>query len=301
MNPVDRHEHRITVRDGLCLFAAEFPVPPALESRKGHLPVVCLPGLSRNSRDFDRFAQHVSTHPHKPRRVVSIDYRGRGLSDWDPDPGRYTVPVETGDVVEICGALGIDAAIFVGTSRGGLILHHLPDLAPGLSRANILNDIGPAIEIGGLLAIARYLNQESRFSAWRAAAMALKMLHGAAFPALAAADWDEMARCLYREQNGVIAPDYDPALVAPLKTLTEDTPLASLFSDLWPRFDRLIGIPLMTIRGETSTLLSEATVIAMSRRHGNMTSLTAPGQGHAPLLHVPGVIAAVQHFLDTLD
>jgi pimeloyl-ACP methyl ester carboxylesterase len=301
MNPIDRIEHRITIRDGLSLFAAEFPVPPALESRKGHLPVVCLPGLSRNSRDFDRFAQRVSTHPQKARRVVSIDYRGRGLSDWDPDPRRYTVPVETGDVVEICKALGIDAAIFVGTSRGGLILHHLPGMAPGLSHANILNDIGPTIEIGGLLAIARYLNQESRYATWRSAAIALKMLHGSAFPALAAEDWDEMARCLYRDQDGAIVPDYDPALVAPLKSLTEETPLASMFSDLWSLFDRLSGQPLMTIRGETSTLLREETVLAMARRHDNMIRLAAPGQGHAPLLHLPGVFEPVQRFLDGLD
>ncbi len=289
-------EHFIRVRDGLTLFAAGYPAARPSADGDDSLPVICLPGLSRNSRDFHGFARAVSNDRKRPRRVIAIDYRGRGRSDWDPDPSRYQLAVEAGDVVDICSALGIEAAIFVGTSRGGLILHLLPGMAPGLSRANILNDIGPVIEIGGLLAIARYLNDEGRYTSWRAAAAALKMLHGPAFPALRAADWDEMAQSLYRETDGVILPDFDPALVAPLLELSAETPLA----DLWPLFDRLREQPLMVIRGETSSLLSQKTVSDMARRHPGLRSLTVPGQGHAPLLHLPGVIAPVADFLATL-
>ncbi|TCQ28856.1 alpha/beta fold hydrolase [Rhizobium sp. PP-CC-3G-465] len=289
-------EHFIRVRDDLTLFAAEYPAAHRAADGDDPLPVVCLPGLSRNSRDFHGFAQALSNDREKPRRVIAVDYRGRGRSDWDPDPSRYQLSVEAGDVLEICGALDIDAAIFVGTSRGGLILHLLPGMAPGLSRANILNDIGPVIEIGGLLAIARYLNDEGRYASWRAAAMALKMLHGPAFPALQASDWDEMAQSLYREADGVIIPDFDPALVAPLLELSAETPLA----DLWPLFDRLRAQPLMVIRGETSSLLSQKTVLDMARRHPGLHSLTVPGQGHAPLLHLPGVIEPIADFLATL-
>ena len=290
-------EHFIRVRDGLTVFAAEYPAVGPQTGGDPLLPVICLPGLSRNSRDFHRFAQAISTDQAKPRRVIAIDYRGRGRSDWDPDPSRYQLSVEAGDVLEICSTLDIDAALFVGTSRGGLILHLLPGMAPDLSRGNILNDIGPVIEIDGLLAIGRYLNNEGRYPSWRAAATALKMLHGPAFPALEAADWDEMALSLYREADGVILPDFDPALVAPLLELSAATPLA----DLWPLFERLRDRPLMVIRGETSTLLSQETVNAMAGRHPALQSLTVAGQGHAPLLHLPGVIAPIKAFLSTLD
>lgn len=289
-------EHFIRVRDGLTLFAAEYSGTPSVADGNTPLPVVCLPGLSRNSRDFHEFAKAVAGNAEKPRRVVAIDYRGRGRSEWDADPSRYQLSVEAHDVVDICNALDIDAAIFVGTSRGGLILHLLPGIAPDLAQANILNDIGPKIEIGGLLAIARYLNDEGRYTSWRAAATALKMLHGPAFPALRASDWDDMAQSLYRESDGNIVPDFDPALVAPLLELTAETALA----DLWPLFDRLRDRPLMTIRGETSTLLSNATIAEMMRRHPGMRSLTVPGQGHAPLLHTAGVIEPVMDFLATL-
>lgn len=289
-------EHFIRVRDGLTLFAAEYPAIRRRSDGNIPLPVVCLPGLSRNSRDFHGFARTVSSDPEMPRRVIAIDYRGRGRSDWDADPSRYQLSVEAGDVLEICSALDIDAAIFVGTSRGGLILHLLAGMAPGLSQANILNDIGPVIEIAGLLAIARYLNDEGRYTSWRAAAMALKMLHGPAFPALEAADWDDMAESLYRETDGAIVPDFDPALVAPLLELSAETPPA----DLWPLFDRLREKPLMVIRGETSSLLSQNTVLDMARRHSGMQALTVPGQGHAPLLHLPGVIEPISRFMATV-
>ncbi|KQR70831.1 alpha/beta fold hydrolase [Rhizobium sp. Leaf341] len=290
-------EHVIRVRDGLTIFAAEYPAAAGHARDSALLPVICLPGLSRNSRDFHGFAKAVSSDPVKPRRIVCIDYRGRGRSAWDPDPSRYQLAVEAGDVLEVCSALDIDAAIFVGTSRGGLILHLLPGMALDLSRANILNDIGPVIEIDGLLAIARYLNAEGRYPSWRAAATALKMLHGPAFPALQPSDWDEMARSLFREADGVIRPDFDPALVAPLLELSAETRLA----DLWPLFDRLRDRPLMVIRGETSTLLSGETVAAMGRRHPALHALTVAGQGHAPLLHLPDVIGPIKAFLATLD
>jgi pimeloyl-ACP methyl ester carboxylesterase len=292
-------EHHIRTRDGLSLFAAEYPAGPrnGAGTKAARLPVVCLPGLSRNSRDFDGLARAVSGRPAGARRVIAIDYRGRGRSDWDPDPSRYQLAVEAGDVVEICAALDIDAAIFVGTSRGGLILHLLPAMTPDLARANILNDIGPVIEIDGLLAIGRYLTTERSFPNWRAASTALKMLHGPAFPALSAEDWPEMATSLYREHDGAIIPDFDPALVAPLAELTAQTPMA----DLWPLFARFADRPLMTIRGETSTLLSPETLLEMGRRHGDMTALTVKGQGHAPLLHKPDVLAPILTFLAQLD
>jgi pimeloyl-ACP methyl ester carboxylesterase len=143
--------------DGLRLHAADYGRhDPATRDR---LPVVCLPGLTRNTRDFDDLAKILSTDPKAPRRVVSFDYRGRGGSAWDKDPSRYTITVEAEDVLSGMAALGLEHAIFIGTSRGGLIMHVLAATRPGVMAAGVLNDIGPVIEGAGLAQIKAYLSR----------------------------------------------------------------------------------------------------------------------------------------------
>lgn len=121
------------------------------------LPVLCLPGLTRTTDDFDDIARAIATSPSAPRKVVAIDYRGRGLSDYDPDPAKYAVPVELGDVLAIAASLGISRAILLGTSRGGLISMAMAAAQPKLLAGVILNDIGPALEIDGLMKIKGYI------------------------------------------------------------------------------------------------------------------------------------------------
>ena len=143
--------------DGLRLHAADYGRSnPATRDR---LPVVCLPGLTRNTRDFDDLARLLSQDEKAPRRVVSFDYRGRGLSGWDKDPSRYTIIVEAEDVLNGMAALGLEHAIFVGTSRGGLIMHVLAATRPGVMAAGVLNDIGPVVEGAGLAQIKAYLSR----------------------------------------------------------------------------------------------------------------------------------------------
>ncbi len=287
--------------DGSAEFAAfEVTVPDGLTLRGrvfgeavGGTPVVCLAGLTRNGRDFAPLAQWLANHPERPFKVVTIDSRGRGASDRDPDPSRYTVPVETGDVITVCETLGIARAAFIGTSRGGLILHILAALKLDLLAAVILNDIGPVIEAEGLRHIQAYLGRTVPLSDFTEAAAHLQAVHGSHFPALGADDWQEMARAIYRERNGVIEADCDPAIA--VATIAAD--LSAPLPDLWPQFEAFAALPLMAIRGEHSTLLSEETVAAMGRRHPALRQSTAIGQGHAPLLHLDGLPEEIHGFL----
>jgi pimeloyl-ACP methyl ester carboxylesterase len=284
-------EHFIPAEDGLMLYARDYN--SADLSAAGLPTVVCLAGLSRNSRDFHRFAVSLSSNGPHARRVVAIDYRGRGLSERDPDSSHYQLPVEAADVAHICAALGIGKADFIGTSRGGLILHLLAASNPTLLNRVVLNDIGPVIELTGLLNIRDYLSSHRQFDDWEDISLYLAHLHGAAFPALSRQDWDEMAQALYRRQGDAIVADFDPALVNGFKDLTLETQLA----DLWALFEGLKPFPLLILRGENSGLLTMETALEMAHRHPDATLLEVEGQGHAPLLHFSGPRQAIERFL----
>lgn len=272
--------------DGLMLYGRDYG-----DRSSSRLPVVCLAGLTRNSRDFHRIALTLAD---QGRRVVTLDYRGRGLSDRDPDGANYTIGREARDVIVALRALDIDRAIFIGTSRGGLILHVLPALMAGLIAACVLNDVGPVIEPEGLRGIRDYLAKRTEPADFDEAARGLKAVHGADFPALADSDWADMAHAIYRQTDGRIVADFDPALIAPLAAMDFEQPLP----DLWPQFEALRGIPMLIVRGENSRLLSEQVAGEMVRRHeGGAELIMAHGQGHAPLLHVGSVKHALMAFI----
>ena len=279
-----------TAPDGLRLHARDYPAAGGGNTR---LPVVCLPGLSRNTRDFHQFALLVSGDTVAPRRVIALDYRGRGLSAHDADPANYTVPVECNDVIAACTALGLSRCLFAGTSRGGLILHVMAALRPDLIAGAILNDIGPQIEAAGLMEIRDYLAKRSTPASFEAAAAGLRHLHGAAFPALAPADWLDMAHALYTDRDGPIIADYDPKLTDQLKAIDFTKPLPTL----WPQFERLAEKPLLVVRGEHSRILSAETLERMQAGRKTVETTLAQGQGHAPLLHLPNVFTPIKAFL----
>ncbi|MGN6551078.1 MAG: alpha/beta fold hydrolase, partial [Pararhizobium sp.] len=282
-------------QDGLRLHARDYrPDDPAARAR---LPVVCLPGLTRNVRDFHRLALFLSQGCDTPRRVVSLDYRGRGLSETDRDPSHYTIVVEAEDALTAMTVLGIERAAFIGTSRGALVIHVLAGMRPAALAAAVLNDAGPAIEGAGLAQIKGYLERMPLPRDWADAARLLREAHGSGFPALSDPDWQEMARAIYAEKNGKPAADYDPAIVCALKDVDFNTRLPTL----WPQFEGLARRPLMTIRGEHSTLLSEAMVAEMARRHPGMAIVTAKGQAHPPLLHRDGIAEEIAAFLARND
>ena len=278
----------ITVPDGLKLHVRIYG-----ETNPG-IPVVCLPGLTRNLLDFEDLGRILAAAPFC-RRVVAISSRGRGLSDRDPQPERYTIPVEAGDVISVLDQLGIESAAFIGTSRGGLILHVLAMTHLDRIERLVLNDIGPVLEVEGLRQIQGYLGSRPGPKSFSDAAEILKATHGAEFPALDDEDWAGMAQALYREIDGRLVADFDPAIAAQFRAADFSQPLP----DLWAQFDLLVEKPVMVVRGEYSRLLSPETVAEMPRRHPQCLAVTAEGQGHAPLLHLDGLAEQIGSFLTT--
>ena len=273
--------------DGLKLYARIYDPAQKTEA----LPLVCLPGLTRNSRDFHELALSLAAHPETPRQVISFDYRGRGMSAYDPEWSHYNIGTEAGDIIAGLAHLRIDRAVFLGTSRGGLITHVLAAIAPQLLAGVILNDIGPEIALPGLVEISQYLKSPREPKTWAEAADLQWTVHGPDFPALTRADCERFARAIYREENGVIVPDYDPNL---LRTM-ESVDLTQKLPDLWAQFDLMAELPLLLIRGENTKLLAPETVEEMTRRHPALQVINVAGQGHAPLLEtgrLPELIAA---------
>jgi pimeloyl-ACP methyl ester carboxylesterase len=278
--------------DGLKLHARVYG-----EANTGPWPVICLPGLTRNARDFHELALHLSTRAAIPRKVIAFDYRGRGQSAYDPDVKNYNVGVEASDILAGLAALNIGEAAFIGTSRGGLIIHVLGMMRPSVLKAIVFNDIGPVIETTGLAHIQSYLERDPAPKTRTQATAAQRSVHGEDFSALADADWDRMVWALYRETDGGLVPDFDPKLVDTVASLD----LTQKLPDLWPQFEALAAIPLLAIRGANSRLLSIDTLNQMRARHSMMEAITVEGQGHAPFLEtgsLPGDIAA---FLDQVE
>lgn len=278
--------------DGLRLHARVYG-----DANAGPWPVVCLPGLTRNARDFHELALHLSARAEAPRKVVAFDYRGRGQSAYDADVGHYNVGVEAGDILAGLAALEIEAAAFIGTSRGGLIIHVLGMMQPAILKALVFNDIGPVIEAAGLAHIKSYLERTPNPRTLAEAVAAQRSVHGQDFSALTDVDWERMVRALYRETDQGLLPDFDPKLVDTVAGLDLTQPLPAL----WPQFDALAAIPLLTIRGANSRLLSTDTLRQMQEHHSMMKTITVEGQGHAPFLETGDLPDAIAAFLDRAE
>ncbi len=283
----ESRDHFLQVPDGLSLHVREYGAD------NPGIPLVCLPGLTRNLLDFEDLAVMLARGP-SPRRVLSISSRGRGLSDRDPDPSRYTIPVEAADVICVLDQVAVERAAFIGTSRGGLILHVLAMSHLERIERLVLNDIGPVLELEGLRQIQAYLGGRSAPESFAVAAKLLRGVHGEEFPALTDPDWTGMARALFRETDGRIEADYDPEIAAQFRAADLSQPMATL----WPQFDLLAEKPLMVVRGENSRLLSRETVDEMRRHKPDLVAVEAQGQGHAPLLHLGPIPQAIRDFLD---
>ena len=261
----------------------------------GRLPVVCLPGLTRNASEFHRLALAL-LEADVADRVVAVDYRGRGLSDHDPDPGHYAVAVETADLLVMLRDLGIAEAAFVGVSRGGIISMALGATRPDLVRAIVLDDIGPVIDLGGLLRIKSYVGGLGTPQDYAAGAVRLRAQFGGQFPNLTEAEWQDWARTVWIEQEGRLVLAYDPALA---RTLDGVEP-GSEIPDLWPFFDKLGDIPIMVVRGALSDLLSADTVAAMAARHPNLAAIEVEDEGHTPFLHRPPLAGRIAEFIRSI-
>jgi pimeloyl-ACP methyl ester carboxylesterase len=279
-------------KDGLKLHARVYG-----EVSHERLPAVCLPGLTRNVRDFHEIALYLSTHPTQPRQVVSFDYRGRGGSEYDPTWTNYNILAEADDVLAGLDFLEVQEALFIGTSRGGLIVHLIGAIKLKAIKGIVFNDIGPAIEASGFAHIKSYLENASQPETIRDAVDRLRDIHGSTFPALTDTDWERMAAAVYRIENGRPVADFDPNLVNTLASVDLTKPLPAL----WQQFDSLRRIPMMVIRGEHSRLLAPGTVTEMARRHPGMKGITVAGQGHPPMLETGDLPRQISAFLDEAD
>lgn len=263
----------------------------------GRLPVICLPGLTRTAADFHVLASVIASDAERPRRVLAIDYRGRGESDYDPNPDNYAIPIELGDVVSVAVACGACPAVFIGTSRGGLVTMALAAARPTFVSGAVLNDIGPVIEIDGLMRIKSHVGKLPEPRTLEEGGEILRQAFGAQFAALAPADWIAWAQRAWRLKGDRLMPTYDARLARTLEGVDPD----HLIPALWAQFDALAGVPLMIVRGEISDLLSPETLQAMRARRRETTVLEVPGQGHAPLLAEADVVQRIVAFVATCD
>jgi pimeloyl-ACP methyl ester carboxylesterase len=278
----------VSTPDGLNLHVRLYG-PPTARS----LPVVCLPGLARTSADFHHLALALSEQPLNRRQVIALDYRGRGRSDYDPNPANYNVGTELNDVLTVLSTLDIRPAVFIGTSRGGILTMLLAPIRPQAIVGAVLNDIGPVIEPIGLMRIKGYVGKLSQPTSFEHGGEMLRQLLGAQFPYLTVDDWTAFARRTFEERDGKLVASYDLALAHSLADFNIDQPLPPL----WQQFEALARVPVMVLRGENSDLLSRATVAAMRQRKADLQVVEVPGQGHAPLLTEGGIIARLGQFI----
>lgn len=283
-------ERRWTSRDGLSLYARDY----AGAAGEARLPVLCLHGLTRNSKDFEDVAPAIAA---SGRRVVVPDIRGRGQSDRDPDPSNYTPNIYARDILNLLDRLGIARAIFVGTSMGGIITMAIAGMRLRAIAGCVLNDVGPEIAPAGIERIKGYVGKPVDIASWDEAAAYMREINGVAFPDYEKDDWDRFGRRTFREVDGRPALDYDPAIMQPL---AEGRYKAISFV-AWLLFRRLArSRPVLLVRGEHSDLLSLDTARRMQRKAPSLQRVEVPGIGHAPMLTEPAAFDALDRFLQTL-
>jgi pimeloyl-ACP methyl ester carboxylesterase len=282
-------EFRWRSKEGLDLYARDY----AAEGRERGSPVVCLHGLTRNSRDFEAVAPWIAAHG---RRVIVPDMRGRGRSAYDPDPARYVVPVYAADVLALSDALGVGRAVLIGTSMGGLITAATAVLRPEFVAGAALNDVGPELAPEGLARIMGYVGQTAPVRSWAAAAARVRETNGAAFPGYNDEDWLAFALRTFHRANGGVAPDYDAAIAIPFRSPPSGPP-----PEPWSVFcELMLGRPCLLIRGAISDLLTVEVARRMCEAAPEMTFAEVPRTGHAPMLSEPAAQAALEMFFAAL-
>jgi len=287
-------ELRWRSRDGLTLFARDHaPATGPDANGAARLPVVCIPGLTRNSLDFDALAPWIAG---LGRRVLAVDLRGRGESDRDPDPRHYKAPTYANDLAALLEAQAIPRALFLGTSLGGLVTMAFAVRHPHRLAGAVLNDVGPEIDPAGAARIRGYVGKAPPIDSWEGAVAYAKLVNGAALPGNSDADWEAMAHRMFRRgADGRPELNYDPRILQPVGPLMMR--LAQWLA--WGAFRRLArGRPLLLLRGESSDILAPATVTRMRRAAPGMQVAEIPGVGHAPMLSEPASRTALQAFLD---
>ena len=281
-------ERWISTQDNRSLYVREYG-PRA----GGRTPLLCLPGLTRNCRDFHDLALHLAGE----RRVVCPDLRGRGRSARETDWRNYRPETLLGDVMHLMAATDLHPAVIIGTSLGGILAMGVAVMRPRALAGVILNDTGPKMEPEGTRFIAAYIAENKAQPSWEAAAHYVRELVGQTWDK-DDATWLRIARQSYSEgPDGKLYLDYDPAIARPLRdTMKGGKPSF----DLWQLYGGLRHVPALLLRGEHSIVLTDETVAEMIRAKPDLTSVTVAGVGHAPLLDEPEALRAIDAFLSQL-
>ena len=272
--------------DGLRLYYRDHPA-----ASPGRLPVLCLPGLTRNSRDFE----HVALRLQRDRRVLCADLRGRGRSQHDPHWQNYHPGTYLGDIARMLDDAGVDRCVFFGTSLGGILTMLTAATAPQRVAAAILNDIGPEVDPVGLARIASYVGRFPPAGTWAEAVTLVRATYEFALPGLTDEQWLDYARRSYTDVDGTPRLDMDPMIGEAVRSAP-----AAAAPDLWPVFRTLGPVPTLVLRGAASDILSRATLDRMQAEKPDLFRVEVPNRGHVPLLDEPEAVAAIDAFLDRL-
>ncbi|MSO66111.1 MAG: alpha/beta hydrolase [Alphaproteobacteria bacterium] len=269
-------------RDGIDLYYREYGGKP-----RKKVPVLCLTGLTRNSKDFHRLAVRLAAD----RRVLCLDYRGCGRSGYDLDYMHYLVDVDTQDVIGFLDKLKIRRTAMIGTSRGGLVIMTLALTRTDLIAAAVLNDVGPEVKEGGRGKVGRYFGLDYSYPNWKAATAAYADYSRKVAPDLTDEEWQERAGMTFVETgDGRVHFDFDPAMAKAYRE-RKNAPHS------WDKFSALRDKPVLSIRGGTSGILAPDTVEKMRATKPDLMTVTVPNRGHTPFLDEPTAVVAIEAFL----
>ncbi len=275
-------------KDGLTLAYGDAGEGPGL-------PLLCLAGLTRNSSDFDFMVDAIGPG----RRIIRLDSRGRGASDHDPNFNNYNGMVEAGDALALLDHLGVEKAVIVGSSRGGILAMIIAATAPARIAGAVLNDVGPVIDPTGLTKIMGYLGLPPKAKTLAEAAEGMAAAFGHQFPGVGPDFWQAWAERGNTVTTDGLALNYDPKL--------RDATLAQIAAadpngpGLWPLFAALGPVPTLLLKGEFSDLLTDETVAAMLAAKPDLRTAIVANRGHIPRLDEPDAIGPITAFLKDLD
>ena len=276
---------RFTTPDGLSLYYET-------HGNRDGLPLICLPGLTRDGQDFRYVLPHLADY-----HVILLDLRGRGRSDYAEAPGSYNILTEAGDVVALMDHLDLSRAAILGTSRGGLVAMAMAGTTRDRLSAVILNDVGPDIADTGLGRIFDYLGRRPAAKTHAQAAQALEAAMSPAFSGVPSQRWLEEAQTFYKETPDGLELRYDARLRDAMLAQAEAVAEMEEKPSLWPWFAALDGLPCGVIRGAQSDILSAETYAEMQRRLPALRAVELPDRGHVPFLDEPAALSLIHDVL----
>lgn len=280
-----------TSANGLRLYARDY----AGEQKRGTTvpTILCMHGLTRNSADFEDICRVLADR----YRLIVVDQRGRGLSDYDPDVTNYNPLVYVQDMFRLLEILDVSKVVLMGTSMGGIMAMMMAAMKPAVIQGLIINDIGPEVGVLGLDRLKKYVGKAAPVANWHDAAKQSAEINAIAFPNASEEDWQIFAKRTYLENhNGIPVLAYDPKIAEPLNDVNNNTAAPNL----WPVYDQICNKPMLLIRGELSDILEPGCVQMMRQKNTNLVVAEIPNVGHAPMLSEPAAKSAIEGFLCAL-